>query len=196
MTGRETGAAALLVGAVRYALAACAHLAAAEMPLPTPCAGWNLGTLLTHLNGSMADLETALRTGSLDGGPPQGPMPCDIRADALPDTAAGLLWACYRPGQQFVAVAGVPIPAGIVACTGAVEIAVHGWDVSAARGRGRPIPPGLAGRLLALCPVLVAGREDLFADPVAVPPAASPSDRLVGFLGRQPRRPSMVTDER
>jgi hypothetical protein len=28
-----------------------------------------------------------------------------------------------------------------VACTGAVEIAVHGWDVSTARGRAGPIPP-------------------------------------------------------
>ena len=33
-----------------------------------------------------------------------------------------------------MAVGGLPLPAGLVVCTGAVEIAVHGWDVSAALG--------------------------------------------------------------
>ena len=90
------------------------------------------------------------------------------------------------------------MPAGLVACTGAVEIAVHGWDVSAARARaGRdslgsggppriPIPAALATRMLRLSPLLVAGREGLFAVPVEVPAQASPGDRLVGYLGRHP----------
>ena len=105
-------------------------------------------------------------------------------------------------------------------CTGAVEIAVHGWDVSAARSRAarsradwsradwsradwsradwggaggragaggaRPIPPALATRMLRLGPLIVAGREGLFALPVEVPAQASPGDRLVGYLGRRP----------
>jgi hypothetical protein len=74
-----------------------------------------------------------------------------------------------------------------------VEIAVHGWDVSAARGRGRPIPPRLADPMLGLCPLLVAGREGLFAEPVEVPADASPGDRLVGFLGRNPGFRPVVT---
>jgi hypothetical protein len=76
-----------------------------------------------------------------------------------------------------------------VACTGAVEIAVHGWDVSAARGRGGPIPPALATRMLGLCPLLVAGREGLFGAPVQVPSGASPGDQLVAYLGRVPVAP-------
>ena len=93
---------------------------------------------------------------------------------------------CSRRPRRFVAVGGLPCPAGLVACTGAVEIAVHGWDVSAARGRGGPIPPALATRMLRLCPLLVAGREGLFGVPVEVPAQASPGDRLVGYLGRHP----------
>jgi hypothetical protein len=113
-------------------------------------------------------------------------------------------------------VAGLPVPAGLVACTGAVEIAVHGWDVSAARGgAGRagvrpvnpieptcpipPIPAVLATRMLRLCPLVGAGREGLFAGPVEVPAQASPGNRLVGFLGRDPgtlpRGPALVTHE-
>jgi len=70
-----------------------------------------------------------------------------------------------------------------------VEIAVHGWDVSAARGRGGPIPPALATRMLGLCPLLVASRAGLFAPPVEVSPQASPGDQLIAYLGRSPAAP-------
>ena len=92
-----------------------------------------------------------------------------------------------------MAIGGLPVPPGLVTCTGAVEIAVHGWDVSAARGRGAcPIPAALATRMLRLSPLLVAGREGLFGVPVDVPAQASPGDRLVGYLGRRPpRRPAI-----
>ena len=59
---------------------------------------------------------------------------------------------------------------------------------------GVPIPAGLATRMLRLCPLLVAGRENLFAVPVAVPAQASPGDQLVGYLGRRPGG-ALVTDE-
>jgi hypothetical protein len=152
----------------------------------------------------MADLEAALRTGRLE-------LDEQVRrargdpVEALRDRAAELLCAgyCYGGPERFVAVGGLPIPAGLVACTGAVEIAVHGWDVSAARarvGRGAagcegdvqetPIPAALATRMLRLGPLLVAGREGLFGAPVEVPVQASPGDRLVGYLGRHPRAPA------
>ena len=189
------GAIGLLAGAVSYMLGVCAPLGPGEMALPTPCPHWDVARLLGHLCESMADLEAALRTGRLEldeqvsraGGDP---------VEALRDQAAELLCAgyCYGGPERFVAVGGLPIPAGVVACTGAVEIAVHGWDVSAARARaGRaggvretPIPAALATRMLRLGPLLVAGREGLFGVPVEVPTQASPGDRLVGYLGRHP----------
>jgi hypothetical protein len=44
----------------------------------------------------------------------------------------------------------------------------------------------LATQMLRLGPLLVVGREGLFAVPVDVPAQASPGDRLVGYLGRCP----------
>jgi uncharacterized protein (TIGR03086 family) len=206
-----SGATGLLVGAISYALGACARVEPGEMALPTPCAAWDLRTLITHLGDSMADLETALRTGRLDeeqpdwerapGGTGGAPV------ESLRDQAAALLSASFGyPGpDRFVAVAGLPMPAVLLVCTGAVEIAVHGWDVSAALGRAacggtggdasRSIPAGLATRMLRLCPLLVAGREGLFAVPVKVPAEASPGDRLVGYLGRDPWWPAVVTGQ-
>ena len=204
-----SGAVGLLAGAISSMLGVCAPIGAAEMTLPTPCPEWDLARLLGHLCESMADLETALRTGRLDLAGPVGRAGGDP-VEALRDGAAQLLCAsyCYGGPERFVAVGGLPIPAGLVACTGAVEIAVHGWDVSAARaqaaghGAGRdedvavtPIPAGLAVRMLRLSPLLVAGREGLFAVPVEVPAQASPGDRLVGYLGRHPGSPGIVTDK-
>jgi uncharacterized protein (TIGR03086 family) len=197
------GAIGLLAGAVSYMLGVCAPLGPGEMALPTPCPHWDLARLLSHLCESMTDLEAALRTGRLDLDGPPGRTGGDP-VEALRDRAAELLCAgyCYGGPERFVAVGGLPIPAGVVACTGAVEIAVHGWDVSAARARaGRaggvretPIPAALATRMLRLGPLLVAGREGLFGVPVEVPAQASPGDRLVGYLGRHPGA-AIVTGE-
>jgi uncharacterized protein (TIGR03086 family) len=201
------GATWLLAGAISYALGVCALVEPGDMALPTPCPDWDLGTLLAHLGDSVADLETAIRTGRLDlerpGNPPGPPAsPAAGRpVDVLRDRAAALLSVsyCYAGPERFVAVGGLPVPAGLVICTGAVEIAVHGWDVASALGGGVPIPAALAARMLRLCPLLVAGREGLFAAPVEVPARASPGDRLLGYLGRRPRNtpvePHVVTGE-
>ena len=201
MLDPPSGATGLLVGAISYALGVCALVGPGEMALPTPCADWDLAMLLGHLSDSMADLETAIRTGHLDPEHPPGavPVPGDP-IEVLRDRAAELVCAsyCYGGPEDFVTIGGLPVPAGLVACTGAVEIAVHGWDVSAACARAgcsragggvRPIPASLATRMLRLCPLLVVGREGLFAVPVEVPAQARPGDRLVGYLGRDPGTP-------
>jgi uncharacterized protein (TIGR03086 family) len=187
--GSDTGALALLAGAISYTLGECNLLASGEVSLPTPCARWDLNALLAHLAESMADLEAAIRTGALDADPGQAPQALADPLETLRDRAAELLCVCFgfRGDDQFVTVGGLPLSAALVTCTGAIEIAVHGWDVSAARGRGCPIPPRLAAPMLGMSPLLVAGREGLFAEPVEVPAEASPGDRLVGFLGRDPK---------
>jgi uncharacterized protein (TIGR03086 family) len=205
-----SGAVTLLASAISYALGACVQVAPREMTLPTPCTDWDLEALLAHLAASMADLESALRTGHLDPEPddPATPEPDDPATpepddpaipvldgddpvELLRDRAANLLFACYahHGPDRFVLVGDLPLPAEIVTCTGAVEIAVHGWDVRAARGRGAPIPPALAIRMLRLSPFLVTGREGLFGTPVQVPAQASPGDQLVAYLGRHPQPP-------
>ena len=74
---------------------------------------------------------------------------------------------------------------------GAIEITVHGWDISVACGSRRPVPPDLAALLLPIAPLFITpgARAGLFADPVPVPGRACPGDQLVAFLGRQPHRP-------
>ena len=85
-----------------------------------------------------------------------------------------------------VFVAGSPLTAGIVTSTGALEIAVHGWDVAGACGASRPIPAALAEELLELARFFVTGedRPARFAAPVR-PRTSSPGDVLLAYLGRR-----------
>ena len=117
------------------------------------------------------------------------------RACRLLDACASLdsrtsLDSCTSPGRQHevIHIADGLLAASALAGAGALEIAVHGWDISRACGRCQPIPPALAADLQAIAPLLVpcAGRHPLFAAPVNVAPEACPSDQLTAFLGRIP----------
>ncbi|MCP3819724.1 hypothetical protein NLX86_16950 [Streptomyces sp. A3M-1-3] len=105
--------------------------------------------------------------------------------------AGRLLSACGEqgPGDRLIAVADCPLSADLMARTGALEITVHGWDVAQACGHPRPIPPPLAAGLLPVGRLLVteAERRIAFAPAIALPSSACPGDRLVAFLGRDPR---------
>jgi uncharacterized protein (TIGR03086 family) len=93
--------------------------------------------------------------------------------------------AADAPGT--VVVGGNPLTTGILTSAGAVEVAVHGWDVAQACGSQRPLPEPLAEELLELAPFFIADedRPARFGPRVAVSPLAGASDRLLAFTGRQ-----------
>jgi uncharacterized protein (TIGR03086 family) len=107
---------------------------------------------------------------------------------ALRGRACQLLGALADADEHLVWVGGYPVPVRIVASAGAIDVAVHGWDVGRTCGSGAAIPGDLALNLLRIAPLLLseADRPGRFAEPVAVPSDASPADRLLGYLGRDP----------
>lgn len=182
--------AGLLERALCYALGRVREVAPDSLTRPTPCAGWDLRTLLDHLNESLLILTEggageSVRAEPLPGD--SGPTPDPVAT--FRDRARQLLsaWSSAGP-DRLIRVGGSPMPAALLAQAGAIEIAVHGWDVAAACGVGRPIPPELAADMLPVCRLVVteATRYPLFAAPVTISPLAGPSDRLVAFLGRRP----------
>lgn len=88
-----------------------------------------------------------------------------------------------------MAIGDRQLTAELVATTGAIDLAVHGWDISAACGSDRPIPPALACDLLEVAILVVEDvtRPGLFGEPLTVPPLSCPGDKLVALLGRSPR---------
>ena len=94
-----------------------------------------------------------------------------------------------QPMAMALPVPTVLSSAAALARTGALEIAVHGWDIAQATGLPRPVPAALATELMRTARQLVPrpeARHPLFGAPVMVPAEADPSDRLVAFLGRDP----------
>jgi uncharacterized protein (TIGR03086 family) len=190
-TASLLGGIGLLERAINYTLGSLHLVTPAAMSRPTPCRDWDLGALLRHVDDSLTALYEAIDLGRVDLVPPEGDLDGDPVA-AVRDRARRLLGAWAAGGSpDAVSIAGRPLTPTIVTSTGAVEVAVHGWDVARACGRDRPIPPSLAFELLELSPLLVteADRPGLFAPPVDVSPLASPGDRLLAFLGRDPRGP-------
>lgn len=184
------GGVTLLERAISYTLGSLRIVTPESMSRPTPCRDWDLRALLVHMDDSLAALQEAVDTGRVDldaaaadGDPAAGPVA------ALRNRACRLLgaWATAG-GHDAVSVAGHPLTTGVVTGTGAVEVAVHGWDVARACGSHRPIPSPLAEEMLELSPLFVtdADRPARFAAPVDVSPLASPADRLIAFLGRSP----------
>jgi uncharacterized protein (TIGR03086 family) len=200
----------LLADALDYAVGSVACVAPGLLSRPTPCRDWDLAALLRHANDSLAALHEGLARGyvSLDRtGPAPSQQPNGDRAAGdqaagdqavsltaiFRDRAARLLAAAGTGGHDDIAVADRHVAAVIVTAVGAIEIAVHGWDVAAAcgHGRSRPIPAELASGVLEIIPLVVTGatRGSQFAAPVSLPPLASPSDRLIALLGRDPAAP-------
>jgi len=180
----------LLERALGYALCAVRPVTPESLHRPTPCRGWDLRALLLHTGDSLAALHEGIEEGRIGLLPAQ-----DAAADpaeAFRSGAARLLgaWAAAdSPADRLVAIAGLPLTAAAIARTGALEIAVHGWDIARATGLPRPVPAGLATVLLRTARQLLPGpeaRHPLFGPPVTVSAEADPSDRLVAFLGRDP----------
>jgi uncharacterized protein (TIGR03086 family) len=186
----------LLETAIGYALAGATLGTPQLLSRPTPCAGWDLEMLLDHVSDSIAVLHEAIAAGRAGAGaapigdPGRGPDP----VARLRGRASALLGACAAagPGGRLVTIGDRELTASMVTVTGAIEIAVHGWDITVACAGRRPVPPNLATALLAIAPLLI-GPEDrpgLFAEPVQLPGPACPGDQLVAFLGRRPHPPA------
>jgi uncharacterized protein (TIGR03086 family) len=188
----DTNSAALLEAAIRYALGSVGSVTPRVLSGPTPCAAWDLGQLLEHVSESLAALHEGVVTGWVGLGAVEETVrhrPAGL-VSTLRHRADLLLGASGSVGGQHrvIGIADRCLDGGTMEAVGAVEVAVHGWDIARGCGCLRPIPPALATAILDIVPLVVtdATRYVHFAPPVPVAEQASPSDRLVAALGRDP----------
>jgi uncharacterized protein (TIGR03086 family) len=186
----------LLERAVDYTRG-CLTLASSAAPrTATPCAQWDLEALLAHLDDSLRALEAAGRTGFVDLEPrPPATRPAsgpETPVDLVRRRACDLLGSWTRASGStsgVVLVGGRALASQTLMVAGALELAVHGWDLATACGVDRPLPRALAEELLCQARTLVteADRPARFAAPHPVGPGSTATDRLVAFLGRAPK---------
>jgi uncharacterized protein (TIGR03086 family) len=209
---------ALLERAVGYTRGSLQLVAQADPRAPTPCADWDLLALLGHMDDSLAAFTQAAAIGYVDlvpvrpltsrgvgSGPERsfrGEPADDSGSDEAHELAALLVqrlkgracallaaWA-HHPGDGPVSVRDRALRSDLLAAAGALEIAVHGWDVARSCGVERPLPEALALRLLEVVPLLVddVDRPTRFGWRVDVPLHAPASTRLLAALGRTSRQ--------
>lgn len=191
-TPTDLRAVGLLERAIGYTRSCLTLVSDPLLDHPTPCAQWDLRTLLEHMDDALTAFAEAGSVGRVGAGPAPAPGP-DLTARLLTDrlrshacAVLGAWSADARPATVQVGGPGRPVlDPGVLASVGALEIAVHGWDVARACGADRPLPDALASDLLRVAPVVVgaADRPARFG-PEREAVGGGASDRLLALLGR------------
>ena len=178
----------VLAGATRYLFQSLLLVREADLSAPTPCENWDLRRLLRHVRTSLADVADVLAARDFDAGPgaAAGSDPIGALRAGIVDF---LLASTSLPtAGRRCEIQGRSLPAEIVVYVGATEMALHAWDIAQACRTDRPIPADIASALLWVSPPLaragLAGH--VFAEPLASPTTATPSDQLLALFGRQP----------
>lgn len=177
----------LLERAVGYTRLALREVTPGMLGSPTPCTDWDLAALLRHMVESLEALTEAADLGCVALVVPDEPPTSVEVVMQLREHACSLLGAWSAVAHDTdVMVGDRPLSSSILAAAGALEVAVHGWDVSQATGACAPIPALLALDLLPWVPAFVTDldRPDRFAPELDVP-MGGPSSRLLALVGRQ-----------
>jgi uncharacterized protein (TIGR03086 family) len=143
-----------------------------DLDAPTPCTEWTVCDLLVHLGDATAALLEAA----------DGVVTDEPRFGGSVLARARLLAAGGVPPGP-VQVGDRVLDGDLLDAAGALELAVHGWDLGTALRRTSPIPENLARQLLVVCAALPVDRPE-FAPAITPPLAATAAQRLLNFLGR------------
>jgi uncharacterized protein (TIGR03086 family) len=153
---------------------------------PTPCADWDVRTLINHLAAGN------LRFAAMITGEPGPGREDDVLGD---DPLAAFRGSVTRLGAAFAADGVMdrtfPTPLGegpgrMLAGMRVCELTVHGWDLAAATGQPRGLDPAVvefASAVLRGMPVPRGGPAPFAAEQQA-PEGAPAADRLAAFAGR------------
>jgi uncharacterized protein (TIGR03086 family) len=182
--------------AVLAVAAVACRIRPADLGRPTPCDGWDVAALLSHLSVQHRGFAAAARGegGDLAVWSPRPPAPDPVAdflaatADVL--TAFGADAVAGRPFRLPEISPAMAFPPVQAMSFHLVDYVVHGWDLARSIGTCPELDPPV---LEAAWPVtqLIPGssREgpgSPFAPKIAVPPDAPLLDRILGDLGRDP----------
>jgi uncharacterized protein (TIGR03086 family) len=178
-----------------------ARLDAADLGLPTPCAGWDLRALLEHMTGQDHGFAAAVRAAH-DGGEvgesefaprPLGPSPAETLAAGLDEVVAA--FAAGADAPVLLAEFDRRVPLAIVAQMHLIDTLVHGWDVAATLGVQDDYAAALDAEVVAAALAMSEQIPDdeyretpgaSFAHALPAPDDADPWTRVLTLLGRDP----------
>ncbi|MGW0182511.1 TIGR03086 family metal-binding protein [Nocardia sp. NPDC003345] len=159
----------------------------------TPCAEWNVAQVAEHAAADQRAFAAALGVGagpSYDPFSPSGTVaegPVALVAVALEETATA--WATVTDDTENVPtpLPFGPLPTPVAAVLCALDAAVHAWDIAIATGQQSPLTDELSAPILAAAQGRIEPLRDWGAYGPVVAGAGSDTDRLLRYLGREPR---------
>ena len=182
---------ALLERALNQTAGLIAAIEPGQAGLATPCAGWDVRALVSHLTGQdLRNFLVAVRGEAADWQVPAEEIGDDwaaaFRDRAAPLRAAWLAADLDRP----VSGPGGEAPLRARADQQITELAVHDWDLAKATGQPAELDPALAEHALRWSRGMLRpefrGPDKAFGVEVPVPDDAPVYDRLAGWFGRDP----------
>ncbi len=183
--------------AVRASTAVVAQVSTTDLDRPTPCAGWDLGTLLTHMIAQHRGFAAAAAGRGNDPlawrSEPPGTDPAGSYARAAEEVVA----AVAAPGvldRAFLLpdiLPDHPFPARQAVSFHFIDYVVHGWDVARTLDIPFTLPDEVVRAALPVAEAVPDGQSRLmagaaFAPRLAMPAGGDPMDRILALLGRSP----------
>lgn len=179
--------------AVAAVLPAPSDLPAVDLDAPTPCADFDLRTLVEHFVGTstaMARLglgEPLDPTNPWGGGEgaADGDWAGRLRSN-LDAIATG--WSREEAWTGQAEVGASAMPRSMLGEMALIEVAMHGWDLARALGRSVELEPGVGDAVdQAVASSAELGRQmGAYGSEVPVPPEAPGLDRALAKAGRDP----------
>ena len=160
-----------------------------DLEKSSPCAGWAVGMVATHLLNGLNERAAAAVTElpPLDDATTLKDVPAAWRS-----TKEHVLTAFQRPGamdREVRGPGGRMVPLRMMLRILPVEVMLHGWDIARGSGASTDLDPELAAQLLEVGRPMIEqfGRGTAFGPEQPAFPDASPADRLAAFYGRRLR---------
>ncbi|MEV1064305.1 TIGR03086 family metal-binding protein [Streptomyces sp. NPDC050263] len=189
-SARTYGIGELLGMARERAVPVVRGISDAALAAPTPCAEYDVKTLVNHVFQVIVQFQRLAAKEASDFG--EAPD----RVGAGPDWRAGLVAEADRlvaawsvPGAEEGTTGAMDMPARLVGSMALLDLTVHGWDLARATGQEYPaadraVVAQLAEAVAELEPT--ARKMGVFGEPVAVAGDASEFERLLARTGRDP----------
>jgi uncharacterized protein (TIGR03086 family) len=181
--------------AVEHSITLIDPVTPADLSRTTPCTGWDLAGLIAHMTAQHRGFAAAAAGRGADPAPWKALPAADPVAEYR-QAARDVLTAFATAGDAVFTmpeIAPRTVPAPMAVGFHLVDYLVHSWDVAVARGVTFTPEPDLVAATL---PIALAVPDDgqrlspefPFRPAVAVPDGASPFERLLAALGRDPMR--------
>jgi uncharacterized protein (TIGR03086 family) len=189
-SSRTYGIGELLAMARERAVPVVRGIEDAALTAPTPCAEYDVRTLVDHLFQVIVQFQRLAAKEASDFGEAPAPVAGSPGwRERLVAEADRLVAAWSAPGAEEGTTGGMNMPARLVGAMALLDLTVHGWDLARATGQeyaeaDEAVVAELTAAVDELAPT--ARKMGVFGEPVPEAEGASAFERLLARTGRDP----------